>query len=313
MGKSEMKIFSCNSNKPLAEDICRRLNMNLSDSEIKRFMDSEVSIRLNESVRGVDVFIIQSTCFPANDHMMELLLMIDAAKRASAKSITAVIPYYGYSRQDRKVEPRLPISAKVIADLLQAVGVDRVLTMDLHADQIQGFFDVPVDNLFATPLVVEYIRAMRIQDLVIVSPDSGGVDRARFLAKKLDAGLAIIDKRRQKANVCEVMNVIGAVDGKNCFIVDDMVDTAGSISGAAKALKEKGARDIYCIGTHAVLSGNAKANLTNAGFKEIIFTDTIPISEDKRLENMTILSTAPLLSEAIKRIYNGESVSNLFI
>ena len=310
---TEMKIFTCNSNIPLAEDIARRLGMRVSGSEVSRFKDGEISIRLNESVRGVDVFIVQSTSKPANDHLMELILTVDAAKRASAKSITAVIPYFGYSRQDRKVEPRVPISAKVVANLLQASGIDRVLTMDLHADQIQGFFDVPVDNLFASPLVIDYIKSMKIDDLVVVSPDSGGVDRARFVAKRLDAGLAIIDKRRPKANVCEVMNVIGEVKDKNCILIDDMIDTGGSISGGAKALKEFGARDVFCIATHAVLSGNAFDNLKSAGFKEIIFTDTIHLPVENRLDNMTVLPTSPLFAEAMKRIFNGESVSSLFI
>ena len=311
--KNNMKIFSCNSNKPLAEEIARRLDIPLANSEVNHFKDGEISVRLNESVRGIDVFIVQSTCKPANDNLMELLLMIDAARRASARSITAVIPYYGYARQDRKVEPRVPISAKVVADLLQAVGVDRVLTMDLHADQIQGFFDVPVDNLFATPLIVDYIKSMKIDDLVIVSPDAGGVDRARFVAKRLDASLAIIDKRRPKANVCKVMNVIGDVKDKNCIMIDDMIDTGGSISGGAKALKEYGALDVYCIATHPVLSGNAKENLASGGFKEIVFSDTIPLSEEVKTENMIVLPTAPFFAEAIKRIYNGESVSSLFI
>ncbi|MBN1499736.1 MAG: ribose-phosphate pyrophosphokinase [Spirochaetes bacterium] len=312
--KKEIKIFSCNSNRPLAEDIARRLGMEVSSSEIKKFRDGEVSVKINESVRSVDVFIIQSTCYPTNDNIMELLLTIDACHRASARKITAVIPYFGYSRQDRKVEPRVPISAKVIANLLQAVKVDRVLTMDLHADQIQGFFDVPVDNLFATPIVIDYIKSLRIDDLMVVSPDSGGVDRARFLAKKMNsAGLAIIDKRRPKANVSEVMNVIGDVENRNCILIDDIVDTAGSISSAAKALKANGARDVFCLATHPVLSGNAAENLKNGGFKEIIFTDTIQLPEEKRLDNMTIISTSALFAEAIKRIYEGTSVSSLFI
>ena len=239
--------------------------------------------------------------------------MIDAAKRASARTITAVIPYFGYSRQDRKMEPRVPISAKLVANLLMKAGIQRVLTMDLHADQIQGFFDVPVDNLFLTPIAIGYFNSLKIDDLVVVSPDSGGTDRARYLAKHLQCGLAIIDKRRPKANVCEIMNVIGEVEGKNCLLIDDIIDTAGSISGGAKALKDFGAKDIYCIATHPVLSGNAVSNLKGAGFKEIIFSDTIPIPEDKMLDNMTILRTCSLFSEAIKRIYSGESVSNLFV
>jgi ribose-phosphate pyrophosphokinase len=245
---------------------------------------------------------------------MELLLMIDAALRASARRITAVIPYFGYSRQDRKVEPRVPISAKVVANLLQAVGVSRVLTMDLHADQIQGFFDVPVDNLFATPIVIDYMTKLNIDNKVVVSPDSGGVDRARFLAQRLDsAELAIVDKRRPRANISEVMNVIGDVKGKNSILIDDIIDTAGSISGAARALKENGASDVYCIATHPVLSGKAQQNLKNGNFKEIILTNTIPIKAEKMLPNMKVLSVAPLFGEAIQRIFDGESVSNLFV
>lgn len=315
MKKNEMKVFSCTSNKSLAEDIAKFMGREVSKSEIKKFKDGEISVKICESVRGVDVFIVQSTCKPTNDNLMELILMIDAAHRASADKITAVIPYFGYSRQDRKVEPRVPISAKVVANLLQAAGVNRVLTMDLHADQIQGFFDVPVDNLFATPIVIEYLKnILNLDETVIVSPDSGGVNRARFLAKSLNIdGLAIVDKRRQKANVSEVMNVIGDVEGKDCILIDDIVDTAGSISGAAKALKEKGARDVYCIASHPVLSGNAKENLQSAGFKEIIFADTIPIPEEKMLDNIKILSTAPLFGGAISNIFKGDSVSKLFV
>ena len=244
---------------------------------------------------------------------MELLLMIDAALRASAKRITAVIPYFGYARQDRKVEPRVPISAKVVANLIQAVGINRVLAMELHSDQIQGFFDIPVDNLIATPIVIQYLKSLSIQEPVVVSPDTGGVVRARFLGSKIDAGLAIIDKRRPKPNVSEVMNVVGDVRGRNCIIIDDMVDTAGSIGQAAKALRESGANDIYCVSTHAVLSDTAPKKLEDAGFKEIIFTNTIRIPEEKKLPNMKILSVASLFGEAIRRIHEGESVSSLFV
>jgi ribose-phosphate pyrophosphokinase len=315
MKKNEMKIFSCNSNRVLAKKIAKYMEVPLSEAEVGKFKDGEICVQINESVRGVDVFIVQSTCNPTNDHLMELILMIDAAHRASASKITAVIPYYGYSRQDRKVEPRVPISAKVVANLLQAVGADRVLTMDLHADQIQGFFDVPVDNLFATPIVIEYLNSiLDINDTVVVSPDSGGVNRARFLAKSLNLeGLAIVDKRRQKANVSEVMNVIGDVKGKDCILIDDIVDTGGSISGAALALKENGARDVYCIASHPILSGNAIENLKKGEFKQIIFADTIPIPEEKMLDNIKVLSTASLFGEAIKRIFKGESVSKLFV
>jgi ribose-phosphate pyrophosphokinase len=308
-----MKIISGSSNPPLAEEIARYLNINLSEVEIKKFKDNEISVKIGENIREIDLFIVQSTCNPANDHLMELLLMIDAAFRASARRITAVIPYFGYARQDRKVEPRVPISAKVVANILHAVGVKRVLTVELHSEQIQGFFDVPVDNLISTPIMVDYLRKLNISDAVIVSPDTGGVERARFLGKRLNAGLAIIDKRRPEANVSKVMHVIGDVKGKNCILLDDMIDTGGSISGAARALREDGARDIYCVATHPVLSADAAEKLRNADFKEIVVTNTIPMSVEKKLPNMTVLSIAPLFGEAIRRIHNGESVSSLFI
>jgi ribose-phosphate pyrophosphokinase len=308
-----MKIIAGDSNPALAKEIADYLGMELAEVELIRFKDGELSVKICENVRGVDLFIVQSTSNPANDHLMQLLLMIDAAYRASARRITAIIPYYGYARQDRKVEPRVPISAKVVANLLQAVGLNRVLTMELHSDQIQGFFDIPVDNLFASPKVVEYLTGLNIEDPVVVSPDTGGVVRARFMARRIQAGLAIIDKRRPKPNVSEVMNVIGEVKGKNCIIVDDMVDTAGSITQAAQALKESGARDIYCVSTHAVLSGIATERLQGAGFKEIIFTNTIRIPEEKKLKNMQVLSIAYLFGEAIRRIHEGESVSSLFL
>jgi len=308
-----MKIFSGSSNPTLAKEIAEYLKIGLSEVEIIKFKDNELSVKICENVRGVDVFIIQPTSNPANDHLMELLLMIDAALRASAKRITAVIPYFGYARQDRKVEPRVPISAKVVANLLQAAGINRMLTMELHSDQIQGFFDIPVDNLIAAPITVQYLKGLSIEDPVVVSPDTGGVVRARFLGKKIDAGLAIIDKRRPKPNVSEVMNVIGDVKGRNCIILDDMVDTAGSIGQAARALRESGAADIYCVSTHAVLSDRAQERLKTAGFKEIIFTNSIEIPVEKRLGNMTILSVAPLFGEAIRRIHEGASVSSLFL
>ncbi len=308
-----LKIVAGDSNPLLAKEIADYLGMELAEVEMIRFKDGELSVKICENVRGVDLFIVQSTSNPANDHLMQLLLLIDAAFRASARRITAIIPYYGYARQDRKVEPRVPISAKVVANLLQAVGVNRVLTMELHSDQIQGFFDIPVDNLFASPKVVEYMNSLNIDDPVVVSPDTGGVVRARFLARRLQAGLAIIDKRRPKPNVSEVMNVIGEVKGKNCIIVDDMVDTAGSITQAAHALRDSGAKDIYCVSTHPVLSGNATEKLSNAGFKQIIFTNTILVPDEKKLPNMEILSIAYLFGEAIRRIHDGESVSSLFL
>lgn len=312
MGNS-LKIFSGSSNLKLAQEIADYLGIHLAKIELNRFKDGEISVKLKENVRGQDVFIIQSTCNPSNDHIIELLLMIDAALRASASRITAVIPYFGYARQDRKVEPRVPISAKVMANIIQGSGADRVLTMDLHADQIQGFFDIPVDNLNASPILFEYIRDLRIKKAVAVSPDSGGAERARFFAKNINGELAIVDKRRPEANIAEVMNVIGDVRDKNCIIIDDMVDTGGSISKAGIALVEQGAKEVYCIFTHPVLSDNALKKLETANFKEIIFTNTIPVDESILQTNIKILSIAPLFGEAIRRIHNGESVSSLFV
>lgn len=308
-----MRIFSGSANPELAGEIASYLGTTLSMVELKRFKDGEISVKIKENVRGQDVFIIQPTCSPANDHIMELLLMVDAALRASANRITAVIPYFGYARQDRKVEPRVPISAKVAANIIQKTGANRVLTMDLHADQIQGFFDIPVDNLFATPIFIDYIRGLGLQDFVVVSPDAGGADRARFLAKNLGASLAIIDKRRPEANISEVMHVIGDVKDKVCVLLDDMVDTGGSISKASLALKKFGAKEVYCLFSHPVLSDNAYQKLGEGGFKEIIFTNTIPIKKESRLPNMKVLSIAPLFGEAIRRIHNSESVSSLFL
>lgn len=313
MNNNPLKIFSGSSNSALANEIARYLGTELSGIDLKRFKDGEISVKIKDNVRAHDVFIIQSTCNPSNDNIMELLLMIDAAVRASASRITAVIPYFGYARQDRKVEPRVPISAKVVSNIVQVTGADRVLTMDLHADQIQGFFDIPVDNLYASPIAIDYLTSLSLQNVVVVSPDAGGVDRARFLAKRINAGLAIIDKRRPEANVSDVMNVIGEVKGRNCILIDDIVDTAGSITKAALALKERGANDVYSLFSHPVLSDNAVDNLKMAGFKEIIFTNSIPLAEYKRLDNMKVLSIAPLFGEAIRRIHNGESVSSLFI
>ena len=309
----KIKIFSGTSNPKLAQGIVEHMGLKLSEIELSRFSDGEISVKIKENVRNAEIFIVQSTCNPVNDHIIELMLMTDAARRASAKSITAVIPYFGYARQDRKVEPRVPISSKVIANMLQTSGVKRVLTMDLHADQIQGFFDIPVDNLFGSLICIDYILKMKMQDLVVVSPDAGGVDRARFYAKKVNAGLAIIDKRREKANVSEVMHVIGDVKGKNCILVDDIIDTAGSISGAARALKENGANKVYCYAVHPVFSGKAFERLDEAPFEEIIITNTIPIEESKKLDKMRILSVADLFAEAIERIHKGESVSSLFL
>jgi len=313
MKENNFLIFSGNSNRVLAEDICKELNLSLGKSICKRFSDGEISVKIEENVRGRDVFVVQPTSSPANDNLMELLLMIDALRRASARRITAVIPYYGYGRQDRKVEPRVPISARLVADLIQVTGLNRVLTMDLHADQIQGFFHIPVDHLYFSAVIFEYLKSQNIQDLVIVSPDSGGAERARFLAKKVGASLAIIDKRRPQPNVSEVMNIIGDIKGKNCLLLDDMIDTAGTICKAGKALLENGALSVRCCATHPVLSGSAIENLNSIPFVEIILSNTIKIPTDKKINNLKVLSVAPIFASAIYRIHNEESISSLFI
>jgi len=310
----ELKIFSGNSNPALAEKICAYLKVPIGKAEVKTFSDGEVSVEIDESVRGADVFVIQSTCPPVNNNLMELLIMIDALRRASAERISAVIPYYGYARQDRKVAPRHPISAKLVANLITVAGTDRVLTMDLHAGQIQGFFDIPVDNLFATPVLLDYLRSRYMDDLVIVSPDAGGVERARAFAKRLDASLAIIDKRRERANVSQVMNIVGEVRGKVTVILDDMVDTAGTLTQAAFALKEHGAKAIYACCTHPVLSGKAVERIKESPIEELIVTDTIPLSQQaQECEKIKVLSVAELFAEAIKRIHLNQSVSSLFV
>ena len=310
----ELKIFSGNSNPALAEKICAYLKVPIGKAEVKTFSDGEVLVEIDESVRGADVFVIQSTCPPVNNNLMELLIMIDALRRASAERISAVIPYYGYARQDRKVAPRHPISAKLVANLITVAGTDRVLTMDLHAGQIQGFFDIPVDNLFATPVLLDYLRSRYMDDLVIVSPDAGGVERARAFAKRLDASLAIIDKRRERANVSQVMNIVGEVRGKVTVILDDMVDTAGTLTQAAFALKEHGAKAIYACCTHPVLSGKAVERIEESPIEELIVTDTIPLSQRAQgCEKIKVLSVAELFAEAIKRIHLNQSVSSLFV
>jgi ribose-phosphate pyrophosphokinase len=309
----ELKVFSGNANRPLAEKVCDYLGISLGKAEVKTFSDGEISVEINENVRGKDVFIIQPTCPPVNDNLMELLIMIDAARRASAGRITAVIPYYGYARQDRKVAPRQPISAKLVANLITVAGASRVLTMDLHAGQIQGFFDIPVDNLYARPVLLHYLKEHFKDDLVIVSPDAGGVERARAFAKRLDASLAIIDKRRERANVAEVMNIIGDVKGKTAVIVDDMVDTGGTLTKAASALLDKGASAVYACCTHPVLSGNAVQRIEESPIKELIVTDTIPLSEEARkCKKIKVLSVGKLFGEAVRRIHLNESVSVLF-
>lgn len=309
----KIKIFAGNSNRELAVKICNELDMPLGDAEVDSFSDGEIAVDITESVRGADVYVIQSTSAPlVNRYLMELLILIDALKRASAARINAVIPYYGYARQDRKAKARDPISAKLVANLLTTAGADRVLSMDLHAAQIQGYFDIPVDHLLGVPILANYFKELNLDDLVVVSPDLGSVTRARKFADRLDASLAIIDKRRPKANVAEIMNIIGEVEGKNVILIDDMIDTAGTITQGVKALKEFGAKDVYACCTHPVLSGPAIERLRGSDIKEIIILDTILLSEDKRLPNMKMLSVAPIFAEAIRRIYENKSVSKLF-
>ncbi|PJZ69803.1 ribose-phosphate pyrophosphokinase [Leptospira perolatii] len=310
---SDLAVFSGSSNRIIAEEICKELGISPGKINLRKFSDGEIAVKIEENVRGRDVFIIQSTSEPANDHLMELLLIMDALRRASAKSISVVMPYYGYGRQDRKVEPRVPISARVVADLIEVLGPTRMITMDLHADQIQGFFKVPVDNLHFNPVLVEYILSKKIEDLVIVSPDSGGAERARSFGKKVNATLAIIDKRRPKANVSEVMNVIGEIEGKNCILLDDMIDTAGTICKAADALLKNGAKSVYCAATHGVLSGEAVDRLNSTPFQEVVLSNTISIPERKKITKLKSLSVAPLFAAAIQRISTNQSVSDLFI
>jgi len=307
-------VFSGNANRPLAQKICAYLGIPMGAMELTSFSDGEIYCQIMENVRGKDVFIVQPTCTPVNNNLMELLIMIDAFKRSSARRITAVIPYYGYARQDRKDKPRVPISSKLAADLLTAAGAERVLSMDLHAGQIQGFFDIPVDHLYAAPVLIEYLKSLNIPDLAIVSPDAGGVERARAFAKRLEVGLAIVDKRRVAPNVAEVLHLIGKVRGKNIIICDDIIDTAGTLVNTVKALKEKGAEKIYACATHGVLSGPAIERLSGAPLEKIIVTNTIPIGKSKKLpKNMVVLSVAELLGKAIRSIHEETSVSNLFV
>ncbi len=314
MQVGKIKLFSGNANQPLAKAVSNYLGIPLGRASIKRFADGEVFTQIDENVRNMDVFIVQPTCTPVNDAVMELLIIMDAVRRASAASITAVIPYYGYARQDRKVSPRTPISAKLVADLIQTAGADRVLAMDLHAGQIQGFFNIPVDNVFATPVLLREISNLKLSDIVIVSPDAGGTERARAIAKRLDAQLAIIDKRRPMPNVAEVVNVIGDVQGKDAVIIDDIIDTAGTLCAAAQVLHEKGARSVYAAATHGIFSPPAIERIDKSVLTKVLVTDTIPLSQaGMSSEKLVQLSVAELLGEAIKRIYYGESLSQLFV
>jgi len=307
-----LKIFSGNANTLLAKEIAAHLGIPLGQGQILRFSDGEVQVRINESVRGADVFVVQPTSAPVNEHLMELLITIDALRRASTRRITAVIPYYGYARQDRKTRARDPITAKLVANLLTTAGVDRVLTMDLHAGQIQGFFDIPVDHLPGVPILADYIKGKKLDNLLVVSPDLGGVTRARDLADRLGVDIAIIDKRRPAPNVAEIMNIIGKIKGKRVVLIDDIIDTAGTIVQATEALLEQGALEVYACCTHGVLSGPAVERLQNSPLVEVVITNTIPLAESKLIDKLTTLSVAPLLGDAILRIFEDLSVSKLF-
>lgn len=313
--RDEIQVFTGNSNRQLVADVCKHLDVPLGNAEVRRFSDGEVMVEIAENVRGGDVFVVQSTCTPVNDTLMELLLMLDAFRRASAKRITAVIPYFGYARQDRKVSPRVPISAKLVADLITAAGASRVLTIDLHAGQIQGFFDIPVDNLFATPVLLKEMQErLRNGPVAVVSPDPGGVERARAFAKRLDATLAIIDKRRARANEVAEMRVVGDVEGQTAVIVDDIVDTAGTLATAATALRAAGATEVIACCTHPVLSGPAIDRIRDSQLSTLVVTDTIPLRTDgKACGKITVLSVAHLLAEAIRRTHREESISSLFV
>jgi len=309
-----IKIFTGNSNPPLAQEICDHLSVGLGSAKVNTFSDGEIQVEIGDNVRGCDVFLIQSTCAPTNNHLMEMLVMVDALKRASAARINAVVPYFGYARQDRKVAPRAPITGKLVADLISVAGVDRLLTVDLHAGQIQGFFDIPVDHLYAAPVMLDDIRKKNLKDLIVVSPDAGGTERARAFAKRLDAGLAIIDKRRTGPNLAEVMHIIGDVKGKNCVIVDDMIDTAGTLCTAANALSNAGALTVSACATHGVLSGPALERISNSQLQEVVVTNTIPVEGlVQKCDRLKTLSVSKLLAEAIRRIHNDESVSSLFV
>jgi len=309
-----LKVFTGKANRPLAEEICACLGCKLGLVSIREFSDGELCVQILENVRGVDVFVVQPTCTPVERNLFELLLMIDALKRASADRVTAVLPYYGYARQDRKDRPRVPISAKLIASLLERAGADRILALDLHAAQIQGFFDIPVDHLFATPVMIEYFRSQGLRPITVVSPDAGGVERARAFAKRLDAPLAIIDKRREAPNEADIMHIIGRVKNRNCLMVDDLIDTAGTLVKGAKALLDHGAASVTACATHAVLSGPALERLAESRIREVIFTNSIPLSRKAlRAKKLHSLSVAPLLASAIRSIHDETSVSTLFV
>lgn len=309
---ADYKIFAGNSHRELAEEIASIMGKPLGNCVVKTFSDGEICVNLNESVRGIDCYIIQSTCEPVNNNLMELLIMIDAMKRASAGRINAVIPYYGYARQDRKAKARDPITAKLVADMLVAAGADRVVTMDLHADQIQGYFDIPVDHMLGMPILINYFQKTKMENLVVVSPDHGSVKRARKMAEPLNCPIAIIDKRRPEPNKSEIMNIIGDIEGKNCILVDDMIDTAGTITNAANALKEMGAKSVRACATHAILSGPAPERIEKSAIEELILLNTMPLAEERKLDKMKFLSVAPLLAETMMRIFTNDSVSELF-
>lgn len=311
-GDPNLKVFTLNSNPELAHEIVKEIGVPMGKSCVTRFSDGEVQINIEESIRGCDVYLVQSTSAPANEHLMELLIMIDALKRASAKTINLVLPYYGYARQDRKARAREPITAKLVANLLETAGATRVLTLDLHATQIQGFFDIPVDQLMGVPILADYFKEKQLDDIVVVSPDHGGVIRARKLADRLKTPIAIIDKRRPKPNVAEVMNIVGNVEGKTAIIIDDIIDTAGTITLAANALVEHGAKEVYACCSHPVLSGPAMERIENSKIKELVVLNTIPLDPEKKIDKVTQLSVAPLMAEAIIRVHEHTSVSTLF-
>lgn len=309
---TDFKVFTGNAHPELAEEIASIMGKPLGKATVNKFSDGEISVSLWETVRGLDIYIVQPTCYPVNDNLMELLVMIDAMKRASAGRINAVIPYYGYARQDRKAKARDPITAKLVADLIVAAGADRVVTMDLHANQIQGYFNIPVDHLIGMPIIAKYFKEKNLEDIVIVSPDHGSVTRARNMAQFFNCPIAIVDKRRPEPNKSEICNIIGDIQGKNCIILDDMIDTAGTITNAANAIKDMGAKAVYCGATHAVLSGPAIERIQNSAIEELVLLNTIPLPEEKKIDKMTVISVAPLLAEAMTRVFTNGSISKLF-